>query len=1140
MPASHRHHGTTQSSIQISGLRDSIKTHGPGSIVTMGRDLETKRPRLDLDAHPLTSTRPSPLHSLAHPPHPPPQAPGTLAAVPAPVSASGSSIAYQPHPDSYPPQQASISRGAPISVAIPHQGPLSATLPPPSGPLLPSPGHSASAPPASGYLPPGEARPGYGPLGTSHSRGIQSGPPHSRPSSSGTERQQTAPAGAPPVMEHHPGMEQPQAPLSAYGPPLEAPVNGSSTPLRGPNGVPPPGYHPVQSAQQQFVQPPPPGYQQHASYPPPGMYHPNDPNWRPPRGNPAKKHTRAHVACNNCRHRKQKCDENFPACSYCQQENITCEYRNVAPPKLDKNFLVVQDEIKALQDEVKALKESFPDMMRSALVEILNLQSVDRRAVSASPVRHALETRLASVSVDDGQVKEQAPGVHITGAQHLIQIPRIRVWFDQAEVKDEKYPYDLEIARGVPRLYGFGWSGQDQVFQDTYEQAEHDKVYNDGFSKLLRLDAFNKGGANPNGSLRLDESTVKRLHDSYMRNVWVTYPIFHAAKLKSQVATFIHRYGPPDSKPYTPPQPPQSAMSPTYGGMKRSHSQMEDSDPGESADPKRAIEHSLNNALVLLVLALGKLSEHEDFLMREDIKDVAGGPEPPSNSDNMSQASSPRFRTSTGTPRSASSHASPRFPATIMNPPPDTPTPNVSKYPGLAYYAKAITILSEFWGRRDLMTIQAYILAGLYWGQIGHMLLSADYIHKAANDVIEMLHRFNPLDITIEVPQDHSNDIEDVKPSHPKPREERWAGRSEHERNEADLFLIAFWSVQQLEGDILAELEKLPSSQLPNYVEIDGRRVATPTGVVGSTSHGNHEMFISHLDTNDIMFHFAAQIYLRTLLNRAHLALYGTKEEKQQLQGLTWADMRPADAWESVKQWRDSLPAHFKWSDSDDQSTDILTARLRAKYYGAAYMINRKILTEAIRDPNIYDLSSAQYMSAEDLYNAGSDVSVSCKRCILSAMSSTIAFDRAFPQRPRLPNVYGTVTAQFGNMLVLGVSYLNDKLRPLVPVEEFAQMLDRTINLLNNLTPISDVFRTMRNILQACKAEIRRLDTGRVFKTESTGQFRLPANIPTPPSLPQYGSPLSGRAMSGDAGTPTSRQYHESASATSSFSAHHR
>lgn len=37
-------------------------------------------------------------------------------------------------------------------------------------------------------------------------------------------------------------------------------------------------------------------------------------------------------ACNNCRNRKQKCDEARP-CQFCRESGLKCEYKEVPPPK---------------------------------------------------------------------------------------------------------------------------------------------------------------------------------------------------------------------------------------------------------------------------------------------------------------------------------------------------------------------------------------------------------------------------------------------------------------------------------------------------------------------------------------------------------------------------------------------------------------------------------------------------------------------------------------------------------------------------------------------------------------------------------------------------------------------------------------
>ena len=45
-----------------------------------------------------------------------------------------------------------------------------------------------------------------------------------------------------------------------------------------------------------------------------------------------RKQVRATQACNNCRSRKQKCDEARP-CQFCRENNFDCQYKDVPPPK---------------------------------------------------------------------------------------------------------------------------------------------------------------------------------------------------------------------------------------------------------------------------------------------------------------------------------------------------------------------------------------------------------------------------------------------------------------------------------------------------------------------------------------------------------------------------------------------------------------------------------------------------------------------------------------------------------------------------------------------------------------------------------------------------------------------------------------
>ncbi|KAL2811214.1 hypothetical protein BJX63DRAFT_289782 [Aspergillus granulosus] len=171
--------------------------------------------------------------------------------------------------------------------------------------------------------------------------------------------------------------------------------------------------------------------------------------------------------------------------------------------------------------------------------------------------------------------------------------------------------------------------------------------------------------------------------------------------------------------------------------------------------------------------------------------------------------------------------------------------------------------------------------------------------------------------------------------------------------------------------------------------------------------------------------------------------------------------------------WRSSLPSEMQWHDKDPPSTDINVARMRAKYYGARYIIHRPLLSYALHElnPNKTHLSSIESPAgfgepskshlvspslpyeqhAADMTRIASDlggvqgqekkninsyrelpqkIRTSCKICVDSAISSTEAFDRV-KGRPVVTNIFGTAHAQFGNMLVLSTTYLSPPLTDL-------------------------------------------------------------------------------------------------------------
>lgn len=197
------------------------------------------------------------------------------------------------------------------------------------------------------------------------------------------------------------------------------------------------------------------------------------------------------------------------------------------------------------------------------------------------------------------------------------------------------------------------------------------------------------------------------------------------------------------------------------------------------------------------------------------------------------------------------------------------------------------------------------------------------------------------------------------------------------------------------------------------------------------------------------MMFYSAQIHLRKVLNRVHTDLYKVEKPGQN----RWSSSVQGALSMNLDQWRRSLPKPLSWNDGDPPAADINNARMRAKYYGARYIIFRPLLYHALHygasnvrlgsAPTSVDsptIPQAQQMSpsvtygqrAPDMARMASDAGSrfastwmppqfnqrdlpyklrnACKACIQSAIYSTEAFD-GLPTRPVVTNIFGTAHA---------------------------------------------------------------------------------------------------------------------------------
>lgn len=99
----------------------------------------------------------------------------------------------------------------------------------------------------------------------------------------------------------------------------------------------------------------------------------------------------------------------------------------------------------------------------------------------------------------------------------------------------------------------------------------------------------------------------------------------------------------------------------------------------------------------------------------------------------------------------------------------------------------------------------------------------------------------------------------------------------------------------------------------------------------------------------------------------------------------------------------------MNWKDEDDLAHEINDARLRAKYYGAQYMIHRPFLHHLLQDefagpaPDVRKVIALKTREKEGIVGMA-------RKCIEAAVKSTLSFD-GLQGRPLLTNVFGTAHA---------------------------------------------------------------------------------------------------------------------------------
>ncbi|KAJ5151048.1 uncharacterized protein N7482_010300 [Penicillium canariense] len=1019
-----------------------------------------------------------------------------------------------PYPPSF--EHAPDRRPASTQAPLPPQGypQLARTPAPPAHPQDPTP------PPHAGYRPP------------------MNGAPH-----------ESSPHSAPPEYRSRMSFQA-----------SEPPGTNESTPPSGP--LP---------STSQFMPPGPPV--------PPGTPGPYDQGYyqNPAFGARQRKAARAQQACDQCRSRKAKCDEGRPACSHCKENNLMCVYKEVPPHKQEKSAQLVMDRILELEDKMTEKFESFNKIwktqesaykeimaqrqemvtQRQMIADLLSARSADSsrlpgsHAIAALPAAAAItvpitasqqetlmktesaptdlsEEQPASTSFysqgsleaghpsllsssfedtakNDNEGELSIPVEHTTAAHKLLMWPSIKRLLNADY--DEDYVMRLEEERGLISVYGQGeisYTADDTLLPTPpfpNDDGGFDEKYSnsDGTSKILSATSPSDADADIDrfGWLRLDGKTAYRYFQSYMNRMHILHPFLWQHQLEAKVDAFIRCYCSRTSSPMSEPNTLCRDKK-----RKRSHEDLQGirgtSADSTSASNRPRVGRNIDNAIILLVLALGAICERKSPLpgpiMDNKVEDYRQqfippplGPLPPRPPSLPQQANgtahAPNGVLSPANSDSVlplSSYYAPHFQHTQTFSSEPDPNPNLSRQtisathdeygnvknlqviPGLALYGYATKILGLLQGGVELSHVQAGLLAGLYAGQLAHPFQSHGWICQAARACQVLV------------------------------RQKRYERLPEGQTQ--DMFNFAYWTCLQLESDLLAELD-IPASGISRS---EGR-INLPKGRFTIDIPDDLEA-----PSTRMMLFYSAQIHLRKVLNRVHTDLY--KVDKQGETG----------------RWSASPPRDNELERPRPPAREINAARMRAKYYGARYIIHRPLLYHALHygqtgarigsipqtapvdsptgstsasqtqqmSPSITHASnraSSAHMQRmlSDVGAAPSSLSSSfanswtpptvilrelpsklrraCKVCIESAILSTEAFD-GVEDRLVVTNIFGTAHAQFGNMLVLSATY-NSSLSELVERPTLQRLLKRTIRFLLRSQNISPTLRADARIL---------------------------------------------------------------------------
>lgn len=372
----------------------------------------------------------------------------------------------------------------------------------------------------------------------------------------------------------------------------------------------------------------------------------------------------------------------------------------------------------------------------------------------AIPINH---TTLAGLLLDWDPIKELT--------RHHLEREGIRFV--------SEYPISLEQSRGILKVYGRGEDSHQRHSREATADHGNAEIGDDNMSDIVPSSPaadwgqlggglspgdqieYRGGVLGPDGNPDFSEHKVAVYVKSFKENILNMHPIIHPRVLDEWVQQFINEL--PTANPKVKLHPLKAAAFAVsqpleMTGAKRKRSPEPEVPITPSSQRLGKPSRSIHSALILTVLALGKICLYQD-----EVPDVLFPVDPiphgspvsrngvPPSPIHGSPPSFPNISHSSGFPspkdqergyqsRRSSVHGASGASGTAAVRAGYSLKKNYEVIPGLEYFALATDILGNHLGAyNNMKNVYANIFAGLYHGQLARPLESFAFIHKASH-----------------------------------------------------------------------------------------------------------------------------------------------------------------------------------------------------------------------------------------------------------------------------------------------------------------------------------------------------------------------------------------------------------------------